>query len=126
MMKAKLPYFAKLIIAIPFLLLGIFHFLNAKFLVRELSIPFGGEWLIYLLGAVMIAASISVITGKQERKFTFLLGAFLLMYVLIVHIPNLWFGNAQSMVHLLKDISLAGAAFLLSTQGIDRSSDTNS
>jgi putative oxidoreductase len=70
---------------------------------------------VYLSGAGLIAATVSMLIGKYDKLATTLLGIFLLLLVLMVHLPGAMAGGegAQaSMSMLLKDLALAGAAMM--------------
>jgi hypothetical protein len=64
----------------------------------------------------MVAAAISLFTGKQERLATALLGLLLLVFALTVQLPMVMGGDQMAMPSLLKDLALAGAAFFFSAQ----------
>ena len=73
---------------------------------------------VFLSGAGLIAAAVSMYIGKYDKLATTLLAIFLLLLVLMVHLPGAMAGgegaqNATSM--LLKDLGLAGAAMLYAT-----------
>lgn len=70
---------------------------------------------VYLSGAGLIAAAVSMYLGKYDKLATTLLAVFLLLLVLMVHLPGAMSGgegaqNSVSMV--LKDLGLAAAAML--------------
>ena len=68
--------------------------------------------LVYLTGLGMIAAGISIVTGKQKLLAGLGLGAMLLVFVFTIHIPNIMGGqDMTALPNLLKDLALAGAAF---------------
>jgi uncharacterized membrane protein len=71
---------------------------------------------VYLTGVAMVAAAISLFTGKQERLATALLGLLLLVFALTVQLPMVMGGDQMAMPSLLKDLALAGAAFFFSAQ----------
>lgn len=69
---------------------------------------------VYLSGLGMIAATISMYIGKYDKLATTLLAVFLLLIVLLVHLPGTMdpARTQLSMTMLLKDLSLAGAALM--------------
>jgi uncharacterized membrane protein len=71
---------------------------------------------VYLTGVAMVAAAISLFTGRQEKLAAALLGVLLLIFALTVQLPMVIGGNQMAMPSLLKDIALAGAAFFFSAQ----------
>ncbi|ELR71038.1 hypothetical protein C900_03168 [Fulvivirga imtechensis AK7] len=105
----------KYLYAIPFLLFGAFHFINGQQMAGMVPswIP-GGIFWIYLTGAGLIAASISIIIQKKASLATLLLAAMLLIFVLTIHLPAAIGGDQNAMTSLLKDTALAGAALFMS------------
>lgn len=103
--------------AIPFAIFGLFHFMNAQAMadyVVPAYMPAKAIW-VYLSGAGLIAAAVSMVIGKYDKLATTLLAVFLLLLVVMVHLPGAMAGGdgAQaSMSMLLKDLSLAGAAMM--------------
>jgi putative oxidoreductase len=99
--------------AIPFAIFGLFHFMNAEGMAGMVPdyMP-AKSVLVYLSGAGLIAASVSMVTGKYDKLATTLLAIFLLMMVGLMHLQGAMSNNAASMSMLLKDISLAGAAMM--------------
>jgi uncharacterized membrane protein YphA (DoxX/SURF4 family) len=65
----------------------------------------------------MIAASISFIINKMVRLSGILLAIMLIIFVLTMHLPNLFDPNhmQMAMISLFKDISLASAAFFIAS-----------
>lgn len=108
---------ARIIFGLPFLMFGINHFRYADGMGAMVPsfIP-GGVFWIYLTGAALIAASISIITTKMIRISTLLLALMLLIFVLTMHLPGLGDPEhgAMAMISLLKDLSLMGAALFVS------------
>ena len=102
--------------AIPFAIFGLFHFMNAQAMVGIVPayMPAQIVW-IYLSGAGLIAATVSMLIGKYDKLATTLLAVFLLLLVLMVHLPGAMAGteaSQNSVSMLLKDLSLAGAAMM--------------
>lgn len=106
----------RIVFAIPFAVFGLNHFIYAGMMAGMVPsfIP-GGVFWIYLTGLALIAAAVSIITKKLIVPACLLLGIMLLIFVLTIHLPGL--SNPQmaqmAMASLLKDVSLAGAAFFL-------------
>lgn len=103
----------RLLFAIPFAVFGLFHFMNAKDMAQMVPIP-GGALLVYVTGACLLAAAVSIIIGMKDKLAAFLLGLFLLLTALTVHLPGVMEDsmNPGPMTNLLKDIALAGAAWM--------------
>lgn len=101
----------KYLFAIPFLIFGAFHFMNAEAMAGMVPLPGGVIW-VYLTGLGLIAAAVSIFMGKMDKLATFLLGAMLLIFVLALHLKGAMDGDQMSTSMLLKDMSMAGAAWL--------------
>jgi putative oxidoreductase len=103
--------------AIPFAIFGLFHFMNAQAMadyVVPSYMPAKVIW-VYLSGAGLIAAAVSMVTGKYDKLASTLLAVFLLILVALLHLPGAMSGGegAQaSMSMLLKDLSLSGASMM--------------
>lgn len=104
---------ARYLYALPFAVFGILHFMNAGAMGGMVPIP-GGVFWVYLTGIAMLAASISIIIEKYTRLACILLGVMLVIFVLSIHLPTVIGGEMQSgMTNLLKDLALAGGAWIL-------------
>jgi len=103
----------RFLFAIPFAIFGLFHFMNASDMAAMVPLP-GGEIIVYVTGACLIAAAISIIIGKKDKLATFLLGVFLLLTTLTVHLPGVMADamDPGPMTNVLKDLALAGAAWM--------------
>ncbi len=104
---------ARYLYALPFAVFGILHFMNAGAMGGMVPFP-GGVFWVYLTGIAMLAASISIIIEKYTRLACILLGVMLVIFVLSIHLPTVIGGEMQSgMTNLLKDLALAGGAWIL-------------
>lgn len=102
--------------AIPFAIFGLFHFLDATAMAEYVVpdyMPMKNVFVI-LSGAGMVAASVAMLVGKFDKLAATLLAGFLLLLVVMVHLPSTMNPATQqnAMTQLLKDISLAGAAMM--------------
>lgn len=103
--------------AIPFAIFGLFHFMNADAMAEYVVpsyMPAKVIW-VYLSGTGLIAAAVGMAIGKYDKLAATLLSVFLLLLVVMVHLPGAMAGGdgaqaATSM--LLKDMGLAGAAMM--------------
>lgn len=104
----------KFIYIIPIALFGIMHFLNAKQMAGVVPswLPAPTFW-VYLSGAGLVAAAIALIINKHAVLAMTLLGAELLAFALLIHLPAVMGGDQMAMGQILKDVSLAGAAFYI-------------
>lgn len=99
----------KYLFAIPFLIFGVFHFMGAEAMA---GMAFGSVILVYVTGAALVAATVSILIGKMDKLATVLLGVFLLLTALLVHLNPAMGGDQGATGSLLKDIALAGAAWM--------------
>ncbi len=115
--------------AIPFTLFGLLHFMNAEAMAAQVVpeyLPAKMVW-VYLSGAGLIAAAVSMLTGKFDKLATILLAVFLILMVLLVHMPGAMHAQNEllktvSMSNLMKDLSLAGGCMMYAKYlGQDRS-----
>lgn len=103
--------------SIPFILFGAFHFMGADNMAGMVPIP-GGVFWVYLTGTAMLAAGISFLIGKMDYWAGIGLGALLLIYAFSIHLPGVLEGsNQMAMPNMLKDLALAGAAFMMANGG---------
>ena len=119
---APLTKLGKYLFAAPFAIFGILHFLGADAMSGMVPIPGGAIW-VYITGLAMLAAAVAILIGKKARLAAALLGILLLVYVLSVHLPGVMAGGdggQMSLISLLKDLAMAGGAFIFaSTQPQD-------
>jgi putative oxidoreductase len=106
----------RILFAVPFALFGINHFLMMNYYMGMLTsfIPLGA-YTIILTGIMLIAASISIISGKLVKISTILLAILLFMFIVTINIPHL-INDADKTVDiiaLLKDISLMGGSLMI-------------
>ncbi|MBI5326347.1 MAG: DoxX family membrane protein [Ignavibacteriae bacterium] len=112
-----LKHTGRIVFALPFLVFGINHFRFASMLSGLVPhyIPGGVIW-VYITGAGLIAASVSLLINKFVKVSGLLLALLLLSFVLTIHLPGL--SNPQmaqmAMAGLLKDTSMMGAAIMAS------------
>ena len=108
-MKTLTSTGARIIFAVPFAVFGFFHFMNGSAMAGMVPIP-GGIFWVYLTGAAMLAASVSIIIRKKAYLACLLLALLLAIYALSIHLPGAIEGNQSSMINFLKDLALSGAA----------------
>jgi uncharacterized membrane protein len=97
---------------------GLQHLVTGRFVTR--IVPEAPPWLpvpttlAYLLGVVLIAASIPLLFNKRwSRHIALALGALLVLCFVLIHVPRLLTQpiNGRFWTHGLKCLSLAGGAF---------------
>ncbi len=114
-MKILTTSIARILFAIPFLVFGMMHFAFADQM--KMGIPAfvpGALFLVYLSGAGLIAASLSLFIQKWVKEAMIGVSVFLISTIMLVHVPGL--GNPDPMFQqmamsgLFKDIGLLGAS----------------
>jgi uncharacterized membrane protein len=108
--------FGRLFFAIPMGVFGTEHFTDTQQIARLVPswMPLHTFW-VYLVGIGLIAAALSIILEKHERLAATLLGCMFVLFVGLLHIPNLvaTHGARLFWAILLRDISFGGGAFAL-------------
>jgi putative oxidoreductase len=118
-MKSTIGKAGRILFAVPFAVFGMLHFMNAEGMAT--IVPFPPELiLVYLTGLAHILATVSIVIEKKTGLAALLLGIMLVIFALSIHLPGVMSGDeatmANAMPALLKDLSLAGAAFYISAQ----------
>ncbi len=112
----KMTTIGRILFAIPFAIFGINHFLMTDYYVGMLTsfIPLGA-YTIILTGIMLIAASISIISGKFVKLSTLLLAILLFLFIVTIHVPHLFSDTDKTatIIALLKDISLMGGSLMI-------------
>lgn len=111
----NLKALGRILFAVPFLVFGINHLIMGTHMAGIVP-PFipGGVFWVYFTGLCLILASISIAINKFTKWSGILLGILMLIFSLTVHAPSIA-KNPMGIVGLLKDLSLSGAAFLVSS-----------
>jgi putative oxidoreductase len=101
---------------LPFAIFGLLHFFNADGMADTVVPPYfpAKPIMVYLTGAALIAAAVSMATGKKDRLAALALAAFLLIVVLTVHVPNAIdpLKGQMAITLMMKDIAIIGAALM--------------
>ena len=103
-------------LAVVMIIFGIFYFLNTRDMMVYIptSIPGGVLWA-YLVGAAYILVGMSFITNKMVKLAGYLLAVMLIIFILVIHIPNyLYSGTIETrtlaLINLLNASGFAGFA----------------
>jgi uncharacterized membrane protein len=101
--------------AVPMAVFGLLHFLAGADMAGMVPgwLPGGVLW-VYLTGVALLAAAVAILIGKMGRLACQLLGILLVIFALTVHLPMVLAGDATAMGQVLKDLALAGGAWVLS------------
>lgn len=111
----------RIIYAIPFGIFGINHFIAGADMAGLVPgwLPAPVFW-VYLVGAALLAAAISILIGKLTFEACIGLAVLLASFVLTIHIPGMMDPETaqMAMTNGLKDFALLGGALLVA--GISR------
>ena len=108
---------SKIVFALVMAIFGIGHFMNAQGMAGYVPSYFpGGALWVYLTGAGLLLAAVSMLTGKYTQLACYLLGAMLLIFVLSIHLPMYLHAADEAaknaaMPGMMKDLALAAASF---------------
>ena len=112
-MKILTTTVARILFGIPFLVFGFMHFTFADQMVKAIpSFLPGGIFWIYLTGAGLISAAISLYIQKLTKEAMIGVSIFLVITIAMIQIPGM--GNPDPMMQqmamsgLFKDIGLLG------------------
>lgn len=104
------------LLAVVMISFGIFHFQNARDLIVYIpsSVPGGILW-VYFVGAAFILVGLAFIMNKWVKAAAYLLALLLLVFIVIIHIPNYLEAGTKEMrsmafINILKDLAIAGFA----------------
>ena len=111
-MKVLTSQVSKYLYIIPFLAFGAFHLMGADGMAEAMNPPLGVAG-IYISGLGMILAVVAVIINKYAKLALLLLGVMLLLFVALIHAPATFGGDQMAMGQMLKDLALAGGAWVL-------------
>lgn len=75
--------------------------------------------IVYLTGLSLIAATIAVVISKKVKLAMTLLAVELLLFAVLIHLMNVIGGDPMQIGMVLKDTSMAGAAFYIASQAED-------
>ncbi|MCX6234328.1 MAG: DoxX family membrane protein [Bacteroidetes bacterium] len=109
-----ISHLGRFIFAGVFIIFGLFHFMKGQAM-AEYILP---EWpvatiLVYVAGAGMILAGVSIIINFKAQLASLLLALLLFIFILVLHLPKVLDGDQLSTTMLLKDAAMMGAALYL-------------
>src|SRR5436190_302757 len=80
----------RILFALPLVVFGLFHFMNAKMMAGALPPTFPAPiFLIYFTGAALIAAAVAIMINKFVLYAMWGLAFFLVVTIITVHVPAL-------------------------------------
>jgi uncharacterized membrane protein len=112
----KILPFGRLFFAIPMGVFGTEHLVDASDIAQVVPswMPAHLFWT-YLVGVALIAAALSIVLIKHARLAATLLGSMLLLFVVLIHIPNIAGQHGARLFWMiaLRDTAFSGGAFAL-------------
>ena len=112
----KILPFGRLFFAIPMGVFGTEHLVDASDIAQVVPswMPAHLFWT-YLVGVALIAAALSIVLNKHARLAATLLGSMLLVFVVLIHIPNIVGQHGARLFWMiaLRDTAFSGGAFAL-------------
>jgi uncharacterized membrane protein len=113
----KLVALGPVFIAVPIAIFGTEHFTAAQIVSGMVPawIPSHMFWAL-LVGTCLIAAALSIAAGKQASLAAAMLGLMIVLFVFLIHIPNIAAAPHNRILWVvgLRDLAFAGGAFALS------------
>ena len=131
----QLSRLGEFLLALPMVFFGVMHLTHGRGVAK--IVPSWMPWRLfwaYFTGAALIAAGISIMARKHTRLAATLLGAMLLLFVFLIHLPSmvlsiahhpgdfniLWSYNGTGGVNnALKDLALTTSALILAAGPTD-------
>jgi uncharacterized membrane protein YphA (DoxX/SURF4 family) len=112
----KILPFGRLFFAIPMGVFGTEHLVDASDIAQVVPswMPAHLFWT-YLVGVALIAAALSIVLNRHARLAATLLGSMLLLFVVLIHIPNIVGQHGARLFWMiaLRDTAFSGGAFAL-------------
>jgi uncharacterized membrane protein YphA (DoxX/SURF4 family) len=103
---------------------GAMHFMGADGMAGMVPIPGGVIW-VYVSGVALILAAVAIFLGKMDKLACVLLAVLLLLFVVLIHVPNAMSADAATkqmgMISAMKDLALMGGALMCAGQSRDNS-----
>ena len=105
----------RILFVVPLVMFGISHLTRAESMAGMVPIPGGIIW-VYLTGLFLLAGTIGILTdfNGNGTLAAFLTGVMILGFAVLIHLPGMMReGGMMSMISFLKDVGLAGGAFVI-------------
>jgi len=105
--------FAKYLFVLPFAVFGLLHFGPLEF-----SLPYVPSYLlapalwVYFTGICLLTFTASAVLGKWDKLAAYLLALMLLLFVVMIHIPQALGGDFVQFIAIFRDAGVAGATLL--------------
>ena len=115
LMKIASGITGRILFVVPMVMFGINHLTKAETMAGMVPLPGGIIW-VYLTGIFLLAGAAGIVTNLKDKGqlAAFLTGIMLLGFAFMIHLPGMvGEGGMMSMISFLKDIGLAGGAFVI-------------
>jgi uncharacterized membrane protein len=120
--KAEIAALHRVCFAIPIAVFGALHLFAPEFIEPLVPkvMPWRMVW-VYGIGCALLAASLSIATGRAVRWSGFLFGLMMLLFVLILFIPGALRhpGDRMGWTFVCRESSFGGAAWMLAAAASD-------
>lgn len=106
----------KYLFSIALIAFAVLHLVNATALAEAGDTTGGTAW-IYISGLIMLLAGVAILVRRKDAVATVLLGFVLLMNAALIDMPNVISSGGTDILatsNFIKDLALAGAAFVYS------------
>ncbi len=103
---------AQILFAAPFAFFGVNHLMAGGQMAAAVPFPPQTFW-VYVTGFCQLLAAIAFIANVKVRLAAILLGAYLVVVILSIQLPQALQGAAGAMTMLFKDIGLLAGSLLL-------------
>ncbi len=114
------PVLGRVLFSIVFLVFGLAHFADTQTMLESGAVPSFLPMktvVIYLTGIVIVGGGVAVLLGYRTKQAALALGVMMLGTAFLTWMPQLADGGMVEMGNFMKDMSLAGAALLISHFG---------
>lgn len=117
-MKNKiLSQLGRVLFGLPFLIFGIDHLIAGRKMAGAVpSFLPAHTFFVYLVGAALVLAAISLFINIKVKLSMILLSILMLIFILTIHLPGMLHGGQGGQLHkimLLKDFGLGAAALFI-------------
>lgn len=113
----KVKTIGKILYALPLLIFGMMHFMKGGEMSGMLQNWPAALFFVYLSGAGLVLAAVSIIINKYTRLASLLLAVELLLIIVFMQIPGLMSDDPMTMqmamMMTLKDMGLMGGALII-------------
>lgn len=108
-------FLSRLFIAIPMIVFGLFHFMNANGMAGVVpSFITGGVFWVYFTGAALVLSGVAILAQVKAHTACLGLAAMIGIFILTIHLPAYLAGDTMALMSLLKDLAIVGGVLGLS------------